>query len=120
MFFRKKIECSHDRIPPEAEAQYCPDCGKYVENKWYLTRCACCNIKRKTVVKHEEIQPFTRYCPNCGSETFKIEAVKNINFIDINFAVLIKEINNEKIKNTCQSWVERQADPIRLLGLNLT
>lgn len=120
MFFRKKIECTHDKVHPDLESGYCPDCGKYIENKWYLTRCTCCNIKRKAIIKHGEIQPATHYCPNCGGENFKIELIKTINFIDINFAVLRKEINIEKSKNRCQSWVERQTEPIKLLGLNLT
>ncbi len=120
MFFRKKIECSHDRVYPDTDAQYCPDCGRYIENKWYLTRCACCNVKRKTIIKHGEIQPQSHYCPNCGAEEFRVELVATINFIDINFAVLVKEINEEKSHNRCQSWVDRQPEPLRLLGLHLT
>ena len=64
--------------------------------------------------------PETKFCPNCGSEHYHIEQVKNINFIDINFAVLIKEINEEKSRNRTQSWLERgNNEPIKLLGLNL-
>ena len=64
--------------------------------------------------------PETKFCPNCGSEHYHIEQVKNINFIDINFAVLVKEINEEKSRNRSQSWLERENnEPIKLLGLNL-
>ena len=64
--------------------------------------------------------PETKYCPNCGSEHYYIERVNNINFVDINFAVLVKEINEEKSKNRSQSWLERENnEPIKLLGLNL-
>ena len=118
--FNKNKECTHSKVSPDKDAQYCPDCGKYIENKWYLTRCSCCNIKRRSIVKFGEIMPETKYCPNCGSEKFYIERIKSINFIDINFAVLIKEINEELSKNRTQSWLERETtEPIKLLGFNL-
>ena len=64
--------------------------------------------------------PETRFCPNCGSEHFHIEQVKSINFIDINFAVLVKEVNEQMSKNRSQSWIDREAEPIKLLGFNLS
>ncbi len=118
MFFKKK-ECTHPKVTPDKDSCYCPDCGKYIENKWYLTRCSCCNIKRKSIIKFGTILPETRYCPNCGAEHFHIEPVKNINFIDINFAVLVKEVNEELSKNRSQSWLEREDfKPIKLLAFN--
>lgn len=121
MFFFKKKECSHPKVSPDKEAQYCPDCGKYIENKWYLTRCSCCNVKRVTTIKFGEIMPESKYCPNCGHEHFYIEPIKNINFIDINFAVLIKEINEKLSTTRCQSWYELEnKEPIKLIGWNLS
>ena len=38
MFLFKKKECTHDKISPDKSGQYCPDCGKYVENKWFLVK----------------------------------------------------------------------------------
>ena len=120
MLFFKKKECAHTKVSPDKDAGYCPDCGKYIENKWYLTRCNCCNVKRRTTTKFGQIMPETKYCPNCGGVAFHIEEIKNINFIDINFAVLIKEINEERSLNCTQSWLERDNfEPIKLLGLNL-
>ena len=120
MFFQRKKECTHSRVTPDKDSCYCPDCGKYIENKWYLTRCNCCNVKRKSTIKFDQIIPETKYCPNCGSEHYHIEQVKNINFIDINFAVLVKKIDEEKSRNRSQSWLERENnEPIKLLGLNL-
>lgn len=64
--------------------------------------------------------PESKYCPNCGSENFYIQEVKGINFIDINFAVLVKKVNEEFSKNRTQTWLERENnEPIKLLGLNL-
>ena len=121
LFFNRKKECTHSKVTPDKDAAYCPDCGKYIENHWYLTRCSCCNVKRKTTVKFGNIIPESKYCPNCGAVHYYVEPVYNINFIDINFAVLIKEVNEERSKNSSQSWVELQNnEPIKLLGLNFT
>ena len=120
MFFNNKKECTHTKVSPDKDSCYCPDCGKYIENKWYLTRCSCCNIKRKSIIKFAQIMPETKFCPNCGSENFYIELIKNINFIDINFAVLVKEVNEKLSRNRSQSWLERENnEPMKLLGLNL-
>ena len=109
MFFHRKKECTHPKVTPDKDACYCPDCGKYIENKWYLTRCNCCNVKRKSIIKFGQIIPETKYCPNCGSEHYHIEQVKNINFIDINFAVLVKQVVEDKktICTTTRCWQER-------------
>ncbi len=65
--------------------------------------------------------PETKFCPNCGAEHFHVELVHSINFIDINFAVLVKEVNEEKSFNRSQSWLERENnEPVKLLGLNLS
>ena len=57
---------------------------------------------------------------NGGSENFYIQEVKGINFIDINFAVLVKKVNEEFSKNRTQTWLEREnTEPIKLLGFNL-
>ncbi len=119
MFFRKKTECTHLKVNPDVEGQYCPDCGKYIENKWYMVRCTCCNVKRKTIIKQGLLQPLTKYCPNCGAQAFYSQEVKNINFIDINFAALKKEIGTNKTGDRNQLWVEREPEPVRLLGLKL-
>ena len=117
LFFKKKSECTHTRVSTEVDAGYCPDCGKYVENHWYLTRCACCNVKRKTIIKRGKILPHTKFCPNCGAPEYFVERVPSINFIDINFAVLKKEVNEAFTPSRSQIWVDREAEPIRLLGL---
>ncbi|HIU86109.1 TPA: hypothetical protein IAD52_03960 [Candidatus Spyradomonas excrementavium] len=117
LFFKKKSECTHDRVSTEAEAGYCPDCGKYVENHWYLTRCACCNVKRKTIIKRGKILPHTKFCPNCGAQEYLVERVGAINFIDINFAVLLKEVNEAITPSRSQVWLDREPEPVRLLGL---
>ena len=112
-------ECKHSHVSPDKDYSYCPDCGEFIENKWYLTRCKCCNIKRKTLIKHSTIMPQDTYCPNCGSDEFYIEPVEHINFIDINFAVLKKEIvpnpNGVFVK---QIWEDaHECQPQKMIGV---
>ena len=102
-------KCRHDHVTPDKNCGYCPDCGKFIRNEWYITRCECCGVKLKTIIKNGEILPQHRYCSNCGGESFCVEKVEQINFIDINFAVLIKRIveNNERTCSTTRCWQEK-------------
>ena len=114
--FNLKKECKHDKISPSMERGYCPDCGKLIENEWYITRCSCCGIKLKTNVRNGEIIPQNRYCMNCGSNEFKVEKLDKINFIDINFAVLVKkEVEESFFADTIQCWEERNNMKPKLL-----
>ncbi|MBR6126711.1 hypothetical protein IKQ21_03410, partial [bacterium] len=55
--FNLKPKCTHDKITPDIEQGYCPDCGKLIRNEWYITRCSCCGVKMKAMVKNGEIVP---------------------------------------------------------------
>lgn len=117
-FFKKT--CNHDKITPDMEAGYCPDCGKLIHNEWYLTRCACCGVKLRSCTRNGVVLPQNHYCSNCGSEEFVVEEVKKINFIDINFAVLVKkEVEEVKKASTTQCWQEKTSVKPRLLVQSL-
>ena len=106
--FNLKKRCNHERVTPDMECGYCPDCGKYIKNEWYITRCSCCGVKLKTASRNGGIIPQYNYCTKCGGKEYKIEKLDRINFIDINFAVLIKqEVQNDIRVNTTQCWQER-------------
>lgn len=109
-FFGLKKTCTHSKIPNDVDAAYCPDCGEYVENKWYLTRCSCCNIKRPAIVSFGKIKPRGNYCPNCGSKEFYVEEVEKINFINIDYCVCIKQaiIENTGTSRN-QIWVDNNS-----------
>ena len=104
--FKKPI-CNHSKVPPNAEASYCPDCGEYIENRWYLVRCKHCKIKRKAHSVGDTVAPDTRFCPNCGGFLYEVERLEKINFIDVNFAVLKREVVNVMKKfASATTWVE--------------
>ena len=110
------VKCNHEKVRPELEQSYCPDCGKLIKNEWYITRCSCCGVKMRAMVKNGEIIPQEHYCSNCGKEEFSVEKVEKINFIDINFAVLVrKEIEEERYCNTTKCWQERMPEQPKLL-----
>ena len=101
-------KCMHDKISPEVDSAYCPDCGKLIKNEWYITRCACCGVKLKSNVRNNEVVPQYHYCSNCGAQEFTVENLDKINFININYAVLIKKVISESLRvNTTQCWQEK-------------
>ena len=115
--FKLSKKCTHDRITPDMEQGYCPDCGKLIRNEWYITRCSCCGVKMKAMVKNGEIIPQNHYCTNCGGNDFAVEKLEQINFIDINFAALLKrEIEEENICTTTRCWQEKTASQPKLLA----
>ncbi len=115
--FKLGHKCSHEHVTPDRECGYCPDCGKFIRNEWYITRCACCGVKLKTVIRNGLIVPQHKYCINCGSENFLVEKIGQINFIDINFAVLVKKIANEEnvLCATTRCWQEKTDAQPKLL-----
>lgn len=115
--FKLTHTCRHEHVTPDRECAYCPDCGKLIKNEWYITRCACCGVKLKTMVKNGQIVPQLRYCSNCGSEEFIVEKLDQINFIDINFAALLKRIveSEANICTTTRCWQEKTPVQPKLL-----
>ena len=112
--FEKK--CTHDKIYPDLDFGYCPDCGKLIKNDWYITRCACCGVKLVAKIHNDEIVPQNHYCQNCGSQEYTVEKLDKINFIDINYAVLVKtEVNTANTPSTTQCWQERIHEQPKLL-----
>lgn len=99
-------ECKHERFSADKDIGYCPDCGELIENQWFLMRCACCGVKHRAIVRNGKIVPLDKFCQNCGSKEFIVERINKINFIDINYAVLIKQVIENDIKEFTQTWVE--------------
>lgn len=102
MFFQKK--CSHDNVPIDTTYSYCPDCGQLIENQWYLVRCACCGIKLLATSKKGIIIPASKFCTNCGSSDYTIERLEKIDCVNINYAILKKEVVDPHIEEFTQCW----------------
>lgn len=116
-FFTFNQKCRHENVAPNLDFGYCPDCGKAIKNEWYITRCACCGLKLVTVERDGVIHPQNKFCTNCGSQEYIVEKLENINVININYAVLIREEleNKEASIPVTQCWQERTSVQPKLL-----
>ena len=98
-------ECQHDKVSPVSDGEYCSDCGKYIVNEWYLTRCKCCGVKLQSVKKGSEVVPAENFCHNCGGNDYFVEKLSKIDFINIHYAVLIKKAQDDMVNNEMtQCW----------------
>ncbi len=107
--FNKNRACAHDRVPPDAELVYCPDCGELIENQWFMARCACCGVKLPTTIRNGVVEPEFHYCHNCGTEEFVVEKLDKISFLNVDFAVLVKTIVTPAVEEKVQSWVDMKS-----------
>lgn len=108
-------ECPHSGVTPDKDRMYCPDCGKLIQNDWYIARCSCCGIKLKAMLKNGKIVPQFRYCSNCGGDKFLVEKLDKITFLDIGYAALVKRIVEEReICSTTRCWQEKTYEPPKL------
>ncbi len=99
-------KCKHPNVPIEQDIYYCPDCGELVENRWYLVRCPCCGMKLVATIRNDEVVPEDNFCHNCGSKGYTVEQIDKIDCININYAILVKEIIKNEISEYTQSWLD--------------
>ena len=102
--FSKK--CQHNKVPLDTDIGHCPDCGELIENHWYITRCGCCGVKERATIRNGEVVPEAEFCPNCGGKAYKIEEIEKIDCININYAIVVREIVKNEINEYTQSWVD--------------
>lgn len=105
-FLASQTKCTHEHVGLDKDFGYCPDCGALIENQWYIVKCSCCGIKHKAVVKNGKVVPVDNFCHNCGAEEYIVEKLDTIDFININYAALIrKETQQIARKTVTQCWV---------------
>ena len=104
--FNIKKKCLHINVPIDVDISYCEDCGELIENKWYISRCACCGLKLQTTIRNNEIVPQAGICHNCGNKAYTIEQIDKIDCININYAIVVREIIKNEINEYSQSWIE--------------
>lgn len=102
-----KTSCNHDKISPYSQSGYCPDCGEYVENHWYIARCKCCGNKYKALYKRGRVVTDAKFCTNCGCSEFVTEELEMIDVVNINYAALRKQTRRIEAQNILQTWVDK-------------
>lgn len=106
-------ECAHDKVSPTSDGEYCPDCGRYVVNEWYVTRCKCCGVKLQSTKKGGDVVPSENFCHNCGGSDYYVEKLSKIDFVNIHYAVLIKRaLEDANLFRTTQCWQDDEKTDI--------
>ena len=111
-------ECKHEKVSYFVKASYCPDCGQYIENKFFIVRCSCCNIKRLGVIRGDKIVPEYGFCHNCGSDKYYVEELSGPNYFDLDYLVIKKEAKTVIPYSghpSTQVWVETPKQKQKLL-----
>lgn len=107
-FLSPKQACKHEHVGVNCDFGYCPDCGALIENQWYIVKCSCCGLKHKAIIKNGKVVPVNNFCHNCGSEDYVIEKLETIDFININYAALVRKETKvtQPQKPVAQCWVD--------------
>lgn len=109
-------KCTHDKITAHVKAGYCPDCGEYVTNRWYISRCNCCGIKQKIHTRNGKIITDSKFCKNCGSNIFITQELESLDIVNINYAAVIKQTVRTKHESVIQTWIDQNGCvPMKLL-----
>ncbi len=120
-FFKSQKNCSHKNALINCDIGYCPDCGEYLEKNYYIIRCARCDKKRQAKYLLDNIVPIEKYCAHCGESSYIVEKIDKINFVDVNFAICLKEPILMDLDPTSTIWVEedkRNAQIKKIAKLN--
>lgn len=109
---KRIFSCNHKNALLNSNEGFCPDCGKYLKKSYYVIRCKDCGIKRSVKKKFDEIVPAEKFCTCCGCSEYVIEKYEKLNFVDINYAIEVKEVieNNEPV-NELEIWIDKESKP---------
>ena len=109
--FLKFSKCEHDAVNIHNNGDFCPDCGERIQISWYITRCTCCNARRKAYLYNGQVLPMSKFCSKCGQKYVYVEKKHNVNYFDYEYAVIKKEVLNDmKRVPYSQVWVEKEAE----------
>lgn len=115
----KNQKCTHEHVGINCDFGYCPDCGALIENQWYIVKCSCCGLKHKAIIRNGKVMPVNNFCHNCGTQDYVVEKLEAIDFININYAALIRKETKvvQSQKPLAQYWVDatRKTDKQPLL-----
>jgi len=108
-----KPKCTHEKITADMKSGYCTDCGEYVENHWYISRCGCCGFKHQALLKNGQIINSTKFCKNCGSRVFVTQEIDDLDIVSVNYAVFRKQTRAPRKQDAVQTWME-QSMPLQM------
>lgn len=115
--FLFKSSCRHEKISADVKAGYCPDCGEYVENHWFITKCPCCGRKHKTIIKNGKAVPLFKICENCGCSDYVTEEIDFPDIVNINYAAFTKTVVKFEEEQGVCAWLENSTGKINFLPL---
>lgn len=103
------FKCRHNGALLYSNEGYCPCCGKYLKKSYYIIRCLHCDIKRGAKREFGKIIPEEQFCTNCGEKEYYIEKYDKLNFVDINYAIEVKEEIELKQKDfDFEVWIDNK------------
>lgn len=104
---KELFKCKHSNALLYSNEGYCPNCGKYLKKSYYIIRCSHCEIKRSAKKEFGKILPEEKFCINCGESDYYIEKYDKLNFVDINYAIEVKEETDFEQKSfDFEIWVD--------------
>ncbi len=107
-YIKDLFKCRHKNALLYSNEGFCPDCGRYLKKNYYVVRCAHCDFKRAAKKNFDEIAPVEKFCTNCGESGFIIEKYDRLNFVDINYAIEVKEeVERESLSLGFEIWVDK-------------
>ncbi len=108
--FLFKGNCTHTSFDPVGINQFCPDCGKEIRVAFKIVRCSCCSTRKSAKLIFKRIIPDEKYCSKCGSNDYYVEKKERIEFFDLRYAIILKEIvENSSIEDfRTQIWIENE------------
>ncbi len=108
--FLFKDSCSHQNFDHTGANPFCPDCGKEVQVTFKIVRCSCCSTKKSAKLIFKRIIPDEKYCSKCGSKNYFVEKKERIEFFDLKYAIILKEIVEDSSFEhlRTQIWIENE------------
>ena len=63
-------------------------------------------MKERATIRKDEVVPENGFCNNCGSKAYIIEEIEKIDCININYAIVVRKVVEDEVKEYTQSWLE--------------
>ena len=63
-------------------------------------------MKIKATIKNGEVVPECHYCKNYDGKEYRVERIEKINFINVDYAVLINDIVKPTVSAKIQTWID--------------